>query len=110
MSDFTFENIYVEDALEYGIYFGIYKSTANIGNKVEWKPGTLDGFLFRNIHIDGPAPYGSASVGYDGSHAVKGVRFEGLYRNGKAVGRDPSRFFRIYKDSEITILPITKDY
>ena len=109
LSDFTFEDIFIEDALEYGIFFGIYKSTANIGNKVEWKPGTMEGFLFRNVHIDGPAPYGSASVGYDGGmHSVKGVRFEGLFRNGREVGSDPSRFFRIYKDSDITLLPITK--
>ena len=111
LSDFTFENIYVEDAREYGIFFGIYKSVANIGNNVVWKPGTLDRFLFRNIHIDGPAPYGSASLGYDsGVHAVKGVRFEGLYRNGKEVGTDPSQFFATYSNSEITILPNTKEY
>lgn len=111
LSDFSFENIYIEDALEYGIFFGIYKSVANIGNHVEWAPGTMDGFLFRNIHIDGPAPYGSASIGYDdGPHAVKGVRFEGLYRNGRKVGRDPSRFFKTYRNSEITILPDTKEH
>lgn len=104
LSDFTFENIYVEDALEYGIYFGIYQSTANIGNRVEWSPGTMDGFVFRNIHIDGPVPYGSASDGYDDAdHAIKGVRFEGLYLNGEEVGPDPSRFFGRYVHSDISI-------
>lgn len=111
LSDFTFENIYVEDALEYGIYFGIYESVAQIGNNVAWKPGTMDGFLFRNVHIDGPMPYGSASEGYDASeHAVKGVRFEGLYLNGREAGPDPGRTFGRYVHSDITILPDTKHY
>ena len=104
LSNFTFENIYVEDALEYGIFFGIYKSVANIGNKVEWKPGTMEGFTFRNIHIDGPAPYGSASVGYDaGAHSIKGVIFEDLFINGKKAGPDPKRTFHFYKNSDIVI-------
>lgn len=103
LSDFTFENIYVEDAKEFGIYLGIYKSYASIGEGVEWQPGSIDGISFKNIHIDGAAPYGSAAAGYDnGEHAIKNVKFEGLYRNGKKV-TDVKSFFQTCTNADITI-------
>ena len=102
ISDFSFENIHVEDAREFGIYLGIYKGSASIGNDVEWTPGTIDGISFKDIYIDGPAPYGNVASGYDADHAIRNVTFDGLYRNGVKVARAED-FFTEISNAEITI-------
>ena len=103
LSNFSFENIYVEDAKEFGIYLGIYKSYASIGEGVEWQPGAIDGVSFKNIHIDGPAPYGNVIKGYDNDqHSIKNVHFEGLYRNGERI-TDAKSFFNTCVNSSVTI-------
>ena len=104
LSGFTFENIYVEDAREFGIYLGIYKSSASIGNDVEYSPGIIDGVTFRNIYIDGPASYGNVARGYDSdTHKIKNVTFENLFRNGKKV-TDLNTFFTTRTNADITLL------
>lgn len=103
LSNFSFENIYIEDAKEFGIYLGIYKSYASIGEGVEWQPGAIDGVSFKNIHIDGPAPYGNVIKGYDNDqHSIKNVHFEGLYRNGERI-TDAKSFFNTCVNSSVTI-------
>lgn len=103
LSDITLENIYVEDAKEYGMYIGIYESHYSIGNDVEYRPGTISGIRMKNIHIDGPMPYGNASQGYDSDvHSISNVEIDGLWMNGARIS-DPRGFFTSYINSNIII-------
>lgn len=103
LSGITLENIFVEDAKEYGMYIGIYKSSASIGNDVEYRPGTISGIKMKNIHIDGPMPYGNASQGYDADvHSIKNFEIDGLWRNGVRIST-PREFFTSYINSNIII-------
>jgi len=48
ISGITLENIFVEDAKEYGMFIGIYESSASIGNDVVYSPGTISGINMKH--------------------------------------------------------------
>ena len=86
ISDVLYENVWLEDPKEYGIHMIIMDSGYNIGNGVEWSPGKISNVTLRNIHIDKRPPEGNFIQGYDsGEHMIKGVRFEGLWIEGKRI-------------------------
>lgn len=87
MSDILFENIWLEDCKEYGIYLDIRKSyVQNLGNGVSWTPGTLDGLELRNVNILKKPKYGSVIAGYDNDeHKLKNVRFVNLVQEGVKI-------------------------
>ena len=86
ISDVLYENVWLEDPKEYGIHMIIMNSGYNIGNKVEWSPGSISNVTFRNVHIDRRPPEGNFIQGYDsGEHMIKGVRFDGLWIEGQRI-------------------------
>lgn len=85
VSDISYENIFIEDAKEFGIHMAILKSSYDIGKDVVWGPGYIRNVTFKNIHIDNIPPYGCYINGYDSSHKIEGVVFDGLYFKGKKI-------------------------
>ncbi len=89
ITNVSYENVYIEDPQEYGIYLSVMKSGYDIGLKEGevWTPGYIDGVTFKNVHIYNDAPQGNLILyGYDaGDHNVKNLTFEDFYINGKKI-------------------------
>lgn len=89
ITNVSYENVYIEDPKEYGIYLSVMKSGYDIGLAAGevWTPGSIDGVTFKNVHIYKDAPQGNLILyGYDsGEHNVKNLVFEDFYINGKKI-------------------------
>jgi len=82
--DIKYENIYIEDAKEYGIYLRILKSDYNIGTDVTWEPGRIYNISMKNIVIEKMPKYKNYLSGYDSAeHAIRNLTIDGLYIEGK---------------------------
>ncbi|MDE6872073.1 MAG: hypothetical protein K2J62_08160 [Bacteroidales bacterium] len=105
ISDILFENIFLEDCKEYGIYIDIRETGYQIGDGVTWSPGTMDGITLRNINLLQQARYRNVFYGYDASeHCIRNVKIENLVIDGKRVtGPDISSVFFALKNTEFTI-------
>ena len=86
VSDILFENIVLEDCLEYGIHLDIRESYVNnLGNGVEYSPGTVDGVTLRNIDILKAPARGNFAFGYDEDHQIRNVVFENVIQEGTVL-------------------------
>lgn len=81
-----YENVYVEDPKEYGLYIRILKSVYNIGNGVEWTPGKIDGVIIKNLVFLKQPPRGHVLQGLnDGENRIKGLEIENMTTEGAKV-------------------------
>ncbi|MBR3681876.1 MAG: hypothetical protein IKD05_03530 [Tidjanibacter sp.] len=87
ISNVTYENVYIEDPMEHGIYLSILKAGYSIGDGVEWKPGVIDGVSFKNVYFYKDAPEGNLILyGTDRDvHTVKNLSFENFYIKGVKI-------------------------
>ena len=89
VSDILFENIVLEDCMEYGIHLDIRKSYVNnLGNGVEYSPGTIDGVILRNIDILKAPARGNFAFGYDEDHQIRNVVFENVIQEGVKITQE----------------------
>ncbi len=102
VSDILYENMWLEDPKEFGIYMTIIKSSYNIGNGVEWTPGSIENVTFRGVHLGAMPPKGNFAAGYDTQHVIKGIVFEDLTIAGKKVSTAAEAGFKTYKNVEAT--------
>lgn len=99
--DILYENMWLEDPKEYGIYITIINSGYNIGNDVTWTPGYIEGITFRNISLGVMPPKGNFIAGYDSAeHSIKGVVFENLSIAGKKVTTASEAGFKTFKNTD----------
>ena len=82
--DISYENVHIEDPLEFGIDMRILKSAFQLGNGEEWAPGVIDGIRMKDVRIYKKAPQGNTLAGYDGTHTIS-VEFENLRIEGKKI-------------------------
>lgn len=86
VSGILFENIWLEDCREYGICLDIRKSyVKNLGNGVEYTPGTCDGITLRNIHILKEPRFGNLVKGKDDEHRIENVLLEDVFQEGEKL-------------------------
>lgn len=89
LSDILFENIVLEDCREYGIHLDIRRSYVNnLGNGVEYTPGTVDGVTLRNIDILRAPERGNMAFGYDEDHMITGVVFDNVCQEDVEITAD----------------------
>lgn len=95
VSNILFENIVLEDSKECAIHLDIRHSyVGNLGNDVEYAPGTCDGITLRNINIMKKPGYGNMAFGYDENHKFTNVVFDNVCQEGVKITSDNiSRFF-----------------
>ena len=102
ISDISYENVWLEDPKEYGIYMTIIQSNYNIGNDVTWAPGYMENISFKNVHI-GKTAYGNFAKGYDSAtHALKNIRFEDLFIEGKKAVNATEAGFKTLTNADIS--------
>ena len=82
--DITYENVYIEDPLEFGIDLRICKSAYELGTGEEWGPGVVDNVKMKNVYMLKQAPKGNTIAGYDADHKIE-IEFENLYIAGKKI-------------------------
>lgn len=86
VSDVLFENMFLEDCKEFGIYLDVRKTSYNIGNGVEYSPGVMRDVTLRNVTILGDAVQGSVLSGYDnGEHRLQNIQFDNVVVDGKKI-------------------------
>lgn len=95
ISNVSYENVYIEDPLEFGIYLAVLKSAYSLGDDVEWHPGVVDGVTFKNVKMHKQAPQCNEIYGQDTEHTVKNVVFEGLVIDGKHITSAEAGKFKI---------------
>lgn len=90
VSDILFENMYLEDCGEFGICLDIRKSYVNnLGNGVEYTPGTCDGIVLRNINILNEPRFGNLVMGKDNDeHKIKNVVMQNIRQGGQLLGSE----------------------
>ncbi|MCM1176962.1 MAG: glycosyl hydrolase family 28 protein [Bacteroides sp.] len=105
VSDILFEDIFLEDCKEYGIYIDIRETSYQIGNGVTWRPGTMDGITLRNVNLLHQAKYRNVFYGYDSEeHRIRNVKIENLVIDGKKVtASDMEKMFFAVRNTEYTI-------
>ena len=82
--DIFYEDVWIEDPLEFGIDLRILKSGYQLGTGEEWAPGKTDGIRMKNVHILKQAPQGHTVAGYDSTHQIS-VEFENLTIGGEHI-------------------------
>lgn len=92
ISDVTYENVYLEDVMEFGIYLSCLSHDYNAGydddgNKLEYSPGYIKNVTFTNLNILSVHSGKGYCVirGYDSEHIVSDVSFSNFKYCGKAV-------------------------
>lgn len=76
----SYDNIYIEDPTEHGIYFGIFSN--------EQGAGQLYDITMTNVNILKTPPRGITLRGLDEEHKVRNITFNGLYIEGKKITWD----------------------
>ena len=87
ISDISYENVYLEEMLRYGLYFVVRENkapTVSIGTDAVWAPGVIRGVKMKNVHLGNMPPWGNCAKGLDNEHSVQ-VEIDGLYIAGKRV-------------------------
>ena len=82
--DIYYENVYIEDPLEFGIDIRIAKAGYELGTGEEYGPGIIENVKMKNVHILKQAPLGNTLMGYDKDHMLS-IEFEDLYIAGKKI-------------------------
>ncbi len=92
ISNVTYENAYIEDALEFSIYLACLGHNYNIGfdesgNKLTYSPGKIRDVTYTNINVLNVRPGRGDCViqGYDGEHDVSNVTFKGFNHLGRKI-------------------------
>lgn len=92
ISNVTYENAYIEDALEFSIYLACLKHSYNIGfddngDKLAYSPGKIRDVTYSNINVMNVRPGRGDCViqGYDGDHNVSNVSFKGFNYLGRRI-------------------------
>lgn len=93
ISDVTYENAYVEDAMEFAVYLACLEHGYNIGYEddgttpLKYSPGKITDVKFNNLQVLNVRPGKGYCVirGYDGEHGVSDVTFDGFSYLGRAV-------------------------
>lgn len=87
ISDVTYENAYIEDAMEFAVYLACLKHSYNIGFEddantvpITYSPGRIKGVTYTNINVLAVRPDKGDCVicGYDAEHGVSDVTFSGF--------------------------------
>ena len=60
----------------------------NLGNGVEYSPGTIDGVILRNIDILKAPARGNFAFGYDEDHQIRNVVFENVIQEGVKITQE----------------------
>lgn len=81
MSNISYENIYIEDPQENGLYI----STLHQGSSKGTTVGHVKNISFKNINILTTPPAGCTISGYSSSGKVEDITFDGLYVAGKKI-------------------------
>lgn len=81
MSNISYENIYIEDPQENGLYI----STLHQGSSQGATVGHVKNISFKNINILKTPPAGCTISGYSSSGKVEDITFDGLYVAGKKI-------------------------
>lgn len=81
MSNISFENIYIEDPQENGLYI----STIYQGDGKGATVGHVKNITLKNINILKTPPLGCTISGYNSSGKVEDVTFDGLYIEGRKI-------------------------
>ena len=82
--DISYENVYIEDPLEFGIDLRIAKAGYELGTGEVYGPGIIENVKMKNVYILKQAPLGNTLMGYDSSHKIS-IEFENLYIAGKKI-------------------------
>lgn len=92
ISNVTYENAYIEDALEFSIYLACLKHSYNIGfdengDKLTYSPGKIRDVTYSNINVMNVRTGRGDCViqGYDGDHNVSNVSFKGFNYLGRRI-------------------------
>lgn len=80
MSRLRYENIYIEDPMEHGIFLSIIHINAQ-----SKEIGRVEDLTFKNIYILRQPPMGCSITGYDESHKIENVTFDGLFIEGRKI-------------------------
>jgi hypothetical protein len=80
----SYENVYIEDPLEFGIDIRIAKAGYELGTGEVYGPGIIDNVKMKNVHMLKQAPLGNTLMGYDNDHKIS-IEFENLYIAGKKI-------------------------
>lgn len=76
----SYDNIYIEDPTEHGIYLGLFKNDEGIGQ--------LHDITLTNVNILKIPPRGITFRGLDTEHMVRNITFNGLYIEGTKITWD----------------------
>lgn len=92
ISGVTYENAYVEDAMEFALYLACLTHGYNIGYEddgtpIEYSPGKITGVTYRNINVLNVREGKGKCViqGFDADHQVSDVTFDGFVWMGTNV-------------------------
>lgn len=107
VSNINYENVYIEDPLEYTFSFLILKSEYSIGedehgNPIPWSPGKIENVTLKNVYVAHDGPEHSQFWGYDTGHAISNLTFENLYYGDKKIATPGEAQFSLkYADVKI---------
>ena len=94
VENINYENVYIEDPKEYGIYISLLKSEYGIGDGVEWGPGVIKNVTFKNVYFYKEPPRGHHINGLNnGDNMVQNLVFENLNICGKKITQPNDRFY-----------------
>lgn len=82
--DISYENVYIEDPLEFGIDIRIAKAGYELGTGEVYGPGIIENVKMKNVYMLKQAPLGNTLMGYDSGHKIS-IEFENLYIAGKKI-------------------------
>lgn len=89
VTNISYDGVWAEDPREYGIYFGILKTSYEIGQGVEWTPGEVDGVSVKNVNFLVKPPYGFHFQGYDVDvHRLKNITLENITIAGEKLTKE----------------------
>ena len=105
ISNVSYENAYIEDALEFAIYIACLKHSYNIGfddegNALSYSPGKIRDLSYTNINVLNVRPGRGACViqGYDNEHQVSKVTFNGFNYLGRQITSLDDGIWKIKKN------------
>lgn len=93
VSHVRYENVYVEDPHEFGIYMMVAKSNYNIGDGVEWSPGKIEDVVMKNVYmLNWPSLKNYIQAYNSTDHGIE-VTFENIVIEGhKVTGKEDGKF------------------
>lgn len=105
ISNVTYENAWLEDCMEYALYISCLNHSYNIGYDdngvaLQYKPGRIDGVTYTNVNVlsvrEGKGK--CVILGYDDSHGVSDVTFNGFTWLGRKITSLDDNVWRVRKN------------